>query len=237
MSTVRDLIYDALKKIHVVGIGQNLTSEQEQSALRSLNDLLSSWSVEGGLVYTQTQETFNLTNGQQKYTIGSGGDFNTVRPFDITAMYTTIGQTDYTCVPYGESDWAKLTDKQTANGIPDIYYYDNNFELGNIYFYPIPTSVTTVTIFSRKPLESFASINDVVNIPAWYRRALVFNLAIEEAPSYEKEPSPTILASANQSKGNVFSYNGRNEKIRSDLSSALLFNEGERFNVFTGRYN
>ena len=99
MSTVRDLIYDALKKIHVVGIGQTLTAEQEQSAFRSLNDLLASWSVEGGLVFTQTQETFPLVNGQQVYTIGVGQDFDTTRPFDIISLYTTIGVTDYPAAP------------------------------------------------------------------------------------------------------------------------------------------
>lgn len=237
MSTVRDLIYDALKKIHVVGVGQNLTAEQEQSALRSLNDMLSSWSVEGGLVYTQTKETFNLVSGQQTYTIGAGGDFNTVRPFDITALYTTIGATDYTATSYGETEWAAIQDKDSATGIPEVYYYDNNFETGRIYFYPKPTGVTTATIFSRKPITSFTSINDTVNLPSGYRRALLYNLAVEQAPDFEKEPSPTVLKVANQSKANVFSYNSRNRKTRSDTTSALLYDEGDNFNIYTGNFD
>lgn len=237
MSTVRDLIYDALKKIHVVGIGQNLTSEQEQSALRSLNDLLASWSVEGGLVYTQTKETFNLTNNQQSYTIGSGGDFNTTKPFDIVALYTTIDTTDYPATPYGETDWAKIQDKLSSTGIPEVFYYDNNYELANISFYPIPTSVSTVTMFTRKPLVEFTSINDNVDLPSGYRRALVYNLSVEEAPAYEKEPTPTVVKIANQSKSNIFSYNSRNNKVRSTISSALLYDEGEGFNIYTGQYS
>lgn len=237
MSTVRDLIYDALKKIHVVGVGQNLTAEQGQSALRTLNDLLASWSVEGGLVYTQTRETFNLTNGKQLYTIGSGADFNTVRPFDILSVYTTISNSDYTAEAYGQEDWAGITDKKTANGIPEIYYYDNNYDTAKIYLYPTPTSVTTLTMFSVKPLVEYASLNDVVSLPSGYRRALVYNLAVEEAPAYEKDPSPTLVKIANQSKSNVFSYNSRNKKIRSNPTSALLFSEGSDFNIYTGQYD
>lgn len=237
MSTVRDLIYDALKKIHVVGVGQNLTAEQGQSALRTLNDLLASWSVEGGLVYTQTRETFNLTSGKQVYTIGSGADFNTVRPFDIISLYTTISTTDYPATAYGQEDWANIQSKKTSNGIPEVYYYDNNYDIGNIYFYPIPTSVTTVTMFSTKPLIEFSDLTDEVSLPSGYRRALVYNLAVEEAPAYEKEPSITVTKIANQSKSNVFSYNSRNKKIRSSPSSALLYDEGSQFNIYTGQYD
>jgi len=237
MSTVRDLIYDSLKKIHVVGVGQNLTAEQEQSALRTLNDLMASWSVEGGLVYTQTKETFNLVNGQQSYTIGVGADFNTAKPFDIKALYTTIDTTDYTADAYGETEWAKLQDKNTANGIPEIYYYDNNFDTATIYFYPKPTSVTTVTMFSRKPLTAFASINDTVDLPSGYRRALLFNLAVDSAPDFEKEASPSVVKIANQSKANVFSYNSRNKKVRSSTTSALLYDEGDQFNIYTGSFD
>ena len=237
MSTVRDLIHDALKKIHVVGIGENLTADQEQSAFRSLNDLLASWSVEGGLVYQQTQETFNLVGNQQVYTIGSGQDFNTVSPFSIEALYTTLGTTDYPASPYGQEDWASISSKTTSTGIPEVYYYDNNFDVSRIYFYPIPTGVSTVTMFSRKPIVEFNSINDTVNLPSGYRRALIYNLALELAPEYEREALPTVVKIANKSKGNIFSYNSRNKRIRSNPTGALLYNEGERWNIYTGQYS
>jgi hypothetical protein len=237
MSTVRDLIFDSLKKIHVVGIGQNLTADQEQSAFRALNDLLESWSVEGGLVFQQTQETFSVTTNQQVYTIGSGADFDTVRPFDIEALYTTIGTTDYPASAYGQRDWANIADKTSATGVPDVYYYDNNHTIGRIYFYPVPSGVNTVTIFSRKPIVEFNSINDTVDMPSGYRRALVYNLAVELAPEYEREPLPTVIKIANQAKSNVFSYNSRNKKIRSDPTSALLYNEGDNFNIYTGQFD
>jgi hypothetical protein len=235
MSTVRDLIFDALKKIHVVGVGQNLTDEQAQSAFRSLNDLLDSWSVEGGLVFTHTQETFPLVNGKQTYTIGSGGDFDTVKPFLIKSAYTTIGTTDYHVDAYAETEWAKITNKVTSSGIPEIYYYDNNDPLATMYLYPIPTSVSTITLFTRKPIAAFASINDTVDLPEGYRRALVYNLAMEEAPSYEKEPAPTVVKIANQAKSSIFSYNSRNNKVRSQMDSALMYTEGETFDVYTGQ--
>lgn len=237
MSTVRELIKDALKKIHVVGVGQNLTAEQEQEGLVALNDMLASWSIEGGYVYTQTEETFNLVSGQQEYTIGTGGDFNTTKPFEIKALYTTIDTTDYTATQVGETGWASIVSKGTSTGIPEVFYYNNNFTLGTIKFYPKPTAVTTVTMFTRKPIDSIASASDTLSLPTGYRRALVFNLAVELAPNYEKEAKPTVMSIANESKSNLFSYNARNRKTRSQTSSALLNTREEgNFNVYTGQY-
>jgi hypothetical protein len=176
-----------------------------------------------------------LVSGTQSYTIGSGGDFDTVKPFDIVSLYTTIDTTDYPASAYGQTEWAKIQDKKTSNGIPEVYYYDNNYELARIYFSPIPTSVTTVTMFTRKPITGFSSINDTFDMPSGYRRALVYNLAVDEAPAYEKEASPTILKIANQSKSNIFSYNSRNQKVRSTPTSALLYDEGDSFNIYTGQ--
>lgn len=238
MTTVRDLIYDALSKINVVGIGQPLNAEDEQAAFRTLNDLLESWSVEGGLVYTQTEETFNLVSGQQDYTIGVGGEFNTVQPFEIVALTTKLGDSEYTATQYGETDWAAIQDKADSAGIPEVFYYNNNSPIGTIKFYPIPTGVTSTTIFSRKAITSFTSINNTVELPAGYRRALVYNLAVELAPSYEKEAGVTVKQVAIKSKSNVFSYNARNNVIRSKLTSALFAtSENDHFNIYTGQYN
>ncbi len=238
MSTVRDLIYDALQKINVVGVGQNLNAEDEQSAFRTLNDILESWSVEGGLVFNQTEDTFNLVNNQQSYTVGPGGDFDTTKPFEIKALYTTIGTTTYTATQYGEADWASIVDKNDSTGIPEVYFYNNNEPLADIRFYPIPTSVSTVTILSRKAITAFANVNESLALPPGYRRALVHNLAVEEAPNYEKEASNTVKSIAKKSKSNVFSYNARNRKTRSNPTSAIMISnrDDDRFNIYTGQY-
>jgi hypothetical protein len=222
VSTVRTLIEDALKKIHVLGSGQSMTGEQAQDALRSLNDLIESWSVEGGLVYTQTRETFNLTSAAS-YTIGVGGDFNTTRPVEIVSAYVTQGSTDYILSKYDQKQYSEISQKNIG-GIPNLYYFDNNYPLSNIFLYPTPVGATTITLYSVKPITSFASVNDVISLPAGYRRALVYNLAVELAPNYERDAARDVKQIADESKGNVFSYNSRNDNSVSTVDDALVIN-------------
>ncbi len=236
MATVRDLIEDALRKIHVLGTGQNLTPEQAQQSLSTLNDLMGSWSVEGGLVFTETTETFTLSPNQQQYTIGVGAsDFDTVNPFLIEIAYVTNGTTDYVVELYDQKQWGAISTKNTS-GIPQVLYYDNNTPIGNIYLYPLPSSVDTLTLSSRKPITAFTSLDEVLVLPAGYKRALTFNLAVDIAPEYEKEPSNTVINIANQAKANVFSYNARNDNNLSSTDSALMLDNDNTFNINTGTY-
>lgn len=230
MPTARSIIEQALRKIHVLGRGQNLTSDEAQDALTALNNLLSSWTVEGGLVYTETRETFSCT-GATSYSIGSGGDFNTTRPVDVAAVYVTQGTIDYPLQKYDQQQYAAIQDKSTT-GASDYYYYDNNYPLGNLFLYPIPDASYTVTIYSVKPLTSFSALTTNVDLPEGYERALVFNLAVELAPDYEREASESVKKTAGIAKGNVFSANTRNSNNVSTVDEALLSRGG--YNIYRG---
>jgi len=232
MTTARQIIEQAMRKINVLGRGQTLSADEAASALDTLNDLMGSWSVEGGLVYQDVHETFNLTSAIS-YTIGVGGDFNTIKPYEINAIYVTQVGIDYPLSRYSKEQYAAVSDKDIG-AIPEFYYFDNNHPLASIFLFPAPAGVTFMTIYSRKPLTSFTSLNTDIDLPVGYKRALVNNLAVDLSPEYEKTLTDALLRVANESKGNVFAFNSRNEHNISQIDDALLPNSG--FNINSGTY-
>lgn len=209
--TARDIVTDILRKIHVLGAGASLDETEANDVLSTVNDMLATWSVQGNLVFTETEETFNLVNGQAAYTIGSGGDFNTTRPVKITSAYISIGDTDYPLVSYEQAEYSAIADKEVT-GTPDIYYYDADFPLATIKLYPVPSGVDTITINSEKPLTGFTDLDTVYALPPEYRSAIVYNGAVWVAPEYEREASMTVKKLATQTKTAVKTQNAKNNK-------------------------
>ena len=231
MTTARDIIKSALRKIAVLGAGSSLSNEEAQDGLDLLNGILSEWSAAGGLIFNETSETFNLT-GAISYTVGSGGDFNTSRPTQITSLFTSSGGIDYIAHEYSSAQYASLAYKN-AEGYPDIYYYDNNYPLGTIYLYPKPTGVSTITINSVKELTSFTTLDAAFSMPAEYRIALEHNLAVYIAPEYEKEASITIQRVAKRTKNAILTQNNHNRRNIATLD--VPCSTRGVFNIYTGR--
>ena len=128
MTTARDIVADALRKIQVLGTGQQLSADDAQRGFRALNQMLSLESTDSYNIYNETVETFNLNEGQASYTFGtSGQDFNTTRPLSITNAYVTGGgEIDYYLTEYDQAQYSKITNK-TDRGIPSVWYYDANY--------------------------------------------------------------------------------------------------------------
>lgn len=238
MTTARDIITSALRKIHVVGIGASLNAEEADQALDTLNNMLSSFSAEGALIFTESLENFPLVGNQEAYTVGPGLDFNTIAPLYIKAAYVRQGQTDYPLEEYDESEYAGISQKSVSGSVPRIYYYNANFVNPTIFLYPVPSS-DTFFMSSRKPLTSFSSLDAIFEMPEQYKAMLIYNLAVWIAPEYERDASPTVMRIANSSKKAVIAQNDRNEKHASlinNIPGRSSSNQYTDHNIFGGYY-
>lgn len=217
MTTARDIIESALRKIHVLGVGSSLSGEEADQALDALNTMIASLSVEGMMIYAETIESFSLVSGTSTYTIGTGGDFNTSRPTVIKSATVNLGDDDIRLSLIDFIQYSSIPDK-TNGGDPTALYYDANYSLGNIKVWPVPISNGTLTLYSEKPLTEFTDLNTDFAMPPEYKRHLIYALAVELGPEYEREPSPTIIRIANQSKRAIKAQNNKNNNYVSYIT-------------------
>ena len=170
-TTVQDLINDALDRIGATAGGETANATDAQRALRALNDLVESWSLQRGLIYALTKENLTLT-GAQSYTIGEGAaTFNTVRPLSIdVSTYFSSGGRDWPCRILTRPEYMAQPIK-SLQGFADIgVYLDETYPNATLYTYPCVSG--TLVLSSWKQLSSFASLSDVLALPPGYKRAL-----------------------------------------------------------------
>lgn len=215
MSTAGDLITRSLRKLGVIASGEDPSSAESADGLESLNQLIENLSNERLLIPYFTKDSLTLTPSTGEYTIGSGGDFNTVRPLKIIkAVLKVTSQTPNFELPVdilNLEQWGNIVVKSTESDYPTEIYYDNNFAsgLGKIFMYPVPDYANTLILYSQKILTSFAATTDTVTLPPGYKRMLEFNLAIDLAPEYGMEPSGAIQKVAMESKANLKRTNSK----------------------------
>lgn len=230
MATIRDVITGSLRLIEEAGAGEIPSAESINDGLYSLNSMISSWSIQGNLIFTRTSETFTLTGGDASYAIGPTGDFVTTRPLEIEYMTLSSGDVDYTLQELSEQEYVTMALK-TVQGIPYGFYYDGNYPNGTIKFYPTPSTNFTISVYSNKPLTESSSVNDTLVSPEGYERALRYNLAVEIAPEYGKQASMSVSKIAVESKNAIRAQNGRNGAEKMRVDDALMMNG--RYDVYT----
>lgn len=176
--TVRTLIEAAYR---LVG-NSNPSSIELDNALESLNTLLTHLSIENLNLFAVVTESFSLVVGQSIYTIGSGGDFSTIRPTKILeGVYIQDSNSiDYPVIPMSRQQYNQIQYK-IDTGRPTRIYYEPEFTLGKIRFNYKPEVIETLYIDSWKPLTEFSTLATTVSLPPEYEKVLKYNLAIELA--------------------------------------------------------
>lgn len=229
MTTARELITRSFRKAKILARGENLTAEEANDGLAELNALLSSWSTEGLMAYSRVSENFTLTPNDGEYTIGSGGDFNTIRPMFISSAFVRDSGTDYALSIISEEAYNAIPDKDQT-GIPRSLVFDNGNPLAKIKLYPYPSSNYTLHLLSEKPLTSISTLDTVLSFPSGWEDALDYNLQVRLSPQYGQEVDAVMLKTAQQSKSNIMRVVNRARVIDWVMPSNLG-------NIVTGWWN
>lgn len=228
--TAGDIIDKAYKKIGI----DSPDPAQDTLGLDALNNLLASWSAEGLLLPFITRETFTLTVGDAEYSIGSGADFDTTRPIRIENAFLRDGTTDYPLTVSPLKDHNAIIDK-TIESLPTRIFYLPELANGKILFDREPDKAYILHLDSWKALTEFAATTTTItsiNIPNEYKRALIFNLAIELSSDEDYQLSQDVFFVARDSKEVITDLNAIfriPEEV--DFDSTLLFNG--RYDIVT----
>lgn len=223
---VREIVRSALQKIGVLAEGETPSAAQGADALSALNDMLGLWSLDRLLVHSRVRETFPLVAGQQSYTMGPDGDFDTSRPIEIKKVMFLAGD------PVQElkidiqnlDQWAALPSRNLQDSQPRKVYIVPGTSIQTLQFSPIPSGAPSIAIYSDKAIVRFASLNDEVDLPPGYDALIKLGLSIQLAPDYGKEPSLTTLSTFNEAMSRVQSNNITPTYLQCD--PAIVSNRG-----------
>lgn len=108
------------------------------------------------------------------------------------------------------------------------------YQVNNLYLYPVPSTASTLTLYSRKALLQFDSLTTDINFPKGYERALKYALAVELAPEYQVSAGQDVIALAIAAKASLKRTNKRPLTLQID-PGALTVSGKRRFNIYTGQ--
>jgi hypothetical protein len=187
MTTGLDLVTSTMRKIGALTKNETPSSDEADDGIEIINDLIESWANDSLVLYARTLESFNLTAGDGTYTIGSGGDINTTRPINILDFYIRSGTTDYTDTDIiSDEDFARIENK-SSQGIPK-------------FLNPVPSAAYTLFLLSEKQLSGL-TLAGTVSLPPGWKRAIIYNAAIDMGPEYGQPVSQEIYQIAQESLG------------------------------------
>jgi len=230
MTTVRDIIKASLANIQAIAIDETPEAAIEQQAFYALNQMIDAWQNESLLIYNVQPSVFPFVAGQQTYTCGTGGDFNTTRPVRFDSVYARDSSgNDYPIEVVTAEEYASIAAKYITTQIPQCMYDDGNVPLKNLSFWPKPSdSSWSVVLWSWGPIQSFTDVTESISMPPGYQEMIEYNLSVYLAPKFGKEPTKTIVDKAISSKSAVkrINYTVNNLQMPSTLP-------GQRGNRYT----
>lgn len=235
-TTANDIIAGALRLISSLTPGEPIPGDEAGNALIILNDMIASWSAESNMPAFTTKETFNLTQNQQSYTIGTSGtpDFNTVRPDAITNCYLTdtAAGIDYDMEFLTQEQYNMIALKSIA-GIPHWLYYDPQYPNGKIYIYQTAGTTTfQLTLESLKPVAQFSLLTSTLSMPPEYTHALKMLLAdlLSFEYGFEIQPGSHLANEIARCKAMIKAKNAKRVTAGFDP----IFRRKQIFSILTG---
>lgn len=201
---IGDLLSLCLKDAGVLGVGQPATAEDLNDALLTLNMMLDAWRAESLMCYGLTEVSVQCT-GAPSYTVGPGMTLDTAWPERIDSAFTRFGNIDRMLTGLSKHDFDSIMLK-TVTTIPQYFYYDRAYPVGNILLYPIAPANCALHISVWTPITQFQAVGDTVAFPPGYLELMRYSLGERLATMYLLPSGPTAKLAA-QAKRRVQLYN------------------------------
>ena len=222
MATGQTIVDRALRLISAIASGESPTPAESSDGLISLNAMISSWQTERLNVYAFVDTAFTLVPTDYSYTVGPAGNFAlTPRPQKIESCFVRASNIDYPVELIDKDRWFAIPDKAVTSDIPIYAYYEPTLTTGTLQLWPIPNTAHSLHIVTWTTLIELASLATTVTLPQGYERALAYNLAIEVASEYEKQPSASVVDIARESKASIKRANQRPMLAYTELGALL----------------
>jgi hypothetical protein len=230
MTTVSEIITDALEDLNVYGAGEAIKDADAQKCLRTLNRMLAQWQARKMYVPGQRDVSF-VVDGSVSYAIGTGQTIDTALPVQIDGAFYRLYDIDYPLsVLNSFEDYSNITLKQIAATVPTAVFLQRSATTGTLYVWPQP-SVGEIHLITREVVAQYVSLTDTVSLPP--ECALAIQLSLEEllARPFGRPVTPDLRMDAKNAR-DVMKRVNLNIPIMS--ASPDLLGNG-RFNIYSGQ--
>lgn len=247
--TAQSLITSAMQEIGAISPGEQPSIEDSAWILQKLQRLIDRYNARQPMIYANTFTQFTLPVNLQPVTIGPGIDANfqvNQRPVDIETIgviinTTTPAQVEIWVNKRDKDWWAQQRVKNLTSTLPTDFYYEPDWQsaagLGNIFFWPIPTTTNNVLLQMRTVLTQITNYNQSFSLPPGYWDAIIYPLAVSLCPSFERQATPELIALAKDSLKTIEANNVKSPRGRTaDAGMPGTEMRGD-FNYYSGMPN
>jgi hypothetical protein len=234
-STFGDIVLAALRNTGIVGVGQTALPEDLNQACAALNNMIAQWQQRRYLVYRLVEYTVPC-NGSQYYEIGPGGDISVAeRPAAINAAFArqlindNPNQIDYPVVVLPSRETYSQIAMKSLQSFPQWCWYDAAVPLGKLFVYPVISNQFDLHVIFREQLQTAMALTDEINLPAEYKEALVYNLAIRLSANYGVPLNPAVAGLARAALETMRTVNAQVPT----MGMPLILRNDARYNIFS----
>jgi hypothetical protein len=238
VATARDIITASLQELGVLAAGEVATAAEANDGLTLLNRWLDSKAAERLQIYTITRSTWAIVSGTGSYTVGTGGAVNIARPVFVNEIQFVDTSMDpdleLPLTPLTDSTYAAIPMKTFTSKYPQAAYYNPTYPLAMITFWPVPTSTTLLgAIYSATAVTQLPTLDTAISMPPGYELMLVKNLAVQMAPSYERQVNSILLEQAREAIAIVKRSNKRLDDLVVDRVALVQGNRWGFYNIYS----
>lgn len=228
--TVLDLIKRAMRLLNAINIGDDVTADEAADALLALNAMTDAWALQRLLMYTSSRTSYALTAGKQVYSLGPNAtspDWTGPRPPYLDGAGLLIPDSAGNSYEReldlitNDQEWAAVRQKSLTSAYPLALYYQPDYPAATLTLWPAPTQALSVVLYAPTAISQFANVAQTISLPPGYARALPYNLAVEMAPEFGKDPSDVVVAIAIASLADIKRKNLPASMGRLRVDSAL----------------
>lgn len=194
-ATALDLITRACVRVNMYTPGENPSPNDSVAFLAELNMMVSGWAPQTQNIPVVSREVFDLEADKggpdDPYTIGDGGDFDTIRPASQSSitgvgllLLSTTPSVEIPRVVFTDDAWQNVQIKDLSNSLFTGLYYNPTYadSLGTINLWPVPDVATNdIVLYIQRPIAQFANLLTEYDFPDGYEDAIVSNLALRIA--------------------------------------------------------
>ena len=179
------VINSAFRLLGVAVDNEPLEQAEINAADQALDYMLLSWQADGLRLWTRKWDSFSLTEGKYKYTLGSGGDVSIPKPLRMLEVSRKQDSSYLPLHKLSEEEYWGLVNRE-QEGSPVNYFYLPKVSVGEFYVWPAPDSNsamnTTIEFSYYAPFES--TTDGTIAFPEEWTETIKYGLAVRLAPEY-----------------------------------------------------